>query len=167
MELRNRATGAIVTQSQFRAEFPTTSFPKVLNAEVLDNFGYDSVKEGLQATVTPPYQYSQRDGVEEIDGQWFTKFVAGPIFTDTTDEDGNVVTAATNEAAYRAKKDADQGAMIRADRNKRLADCDWSVLTDSPLTTSKKTAWKAYRQALRDLTSSADFPHSITWPSQP
>jgi len=167
MELRNRTTGTVITETQFRAEFSSTSFPKALTTEVINDFGYDLVKEGLQATVTPPYQYSQRDGVEQIDGQWFTKFVVGPIFTDTTDEDGNVTTAADNEAAYRATQDANHGASVRIDRNRLLADCDWTVLTDSPLTTSQKTAWKNYRQALRDVTSSADFPHNITWPSQP
>lgn len=167
MELRSRATGAITTQSQFRAEFSSTSFPKVLNSEIVNDFGYDLVQEGAQATVTPPYQYSQRDGVEEIDGQWFTKFVAGPIFTDTTDDDGNVITAADNEATYRTSVDNKVAASVRAGRDSKLAACDWTVLTDSPLSTSKKTEWKTYRTALRDITAADGFPHTMAWPTEP
>jgi len=43
-------------------------------------------------------------------------------------------------------------AQLRQRRNSLLASCDWTVLTDSPLTTTEKTAWKTYRQALRDIT---------------
>ena len=167
MEIRNRSTGALTTISQFKAEHPTTSFPKQITTAILDSYGYDAVLNGAAATVTAPYGVSTRDGVEEINGQWFTRFVAGPIFTDTTDDEGNVTTAADNEAAYRAKVDADAGALVRAERNKKLAACDWTVLTDSPLTTAKKTEWKAYRTALRDITAADGFPHTMTWPEEP
>ena len=167
MEIRNRSTGAITTISQFKAEHPTTSFPKQITTAILDSYGYDAVLNGAQATVTAPYGVSTRDGVEEINGQWFTKFIAGPVFTDTTDDEGNVTTAADNEAAYRARVDADAGALVRAARNKKLAACDWTVLTDSPLTTAKKTEWKAYRTALRDISAADGFPHTMTWPEEP
>ena len=167
MEIRNRSTGAITTISQFKAEHPTTSFPKQITTAILDSYGYDAVLNGAAAEVTAPYGVSTRDGVEEINGQWFTKFVAGPVFTDTTDDEGNVTTAADNEAAYRAKVDADAGASVRAERNKKLAACDWTVLTDSPLTTAKKTEWKAYRTALRDISAADGFPHTMTWPEEP
>ena len=38
---------------------------------------------------------------------------------------------------------------VRLDRNGKLTLCDWTVLSDVPLTTTQKTNWKAYRQALR------------------
>jgi len=167
MEIRNRSTGDLTTVSQFKASQPNTSFPKQITTEVLDSYGYDAVLNGAAATVTAPYGVSTRSGVEEVKGQWFTKFIAGPVFTDTTDDKGAVTTAADNEAAYRATKDADQGANVRTERDQKLAACDWTVLTDSPLATAKKTEWKTYRQALRDITSGDDFPHNITWPSQP
>ena len=122
---------------------------------------------GPAATVTAPYGVSVRDGVEEIDGQWFTRFVAGPIFADTTDEDGNVTSAADNEAAYRAKIDSKTAASVRADRDKRLASCDWTQIADSPLSDSDKTAWATYRQSLRDLPAADGFPHDVTWPDEP
>lgn len=164
MEIRNRESGAVTTVSQFKASYPNTSFPKNITADVLNSFGYDVVLNGAAATVTAPYGVSTRDGVEQIDSQWFTKFVAGPVFTDTTDEDGNVTTAADNEAAYRARVDADVAERVRTDRNKKLADTDWTQLADS---NANATTWGTYRQALRDLPSTDGFPHNVTWPTEP
>ena len=167
MEIRNRSTGAITTVSQFKAEHPNTSFPKQITTDVLDSYGYDAVLNGAAATVTAPYGVSTRDGVEEIDGKWFTKFIAGPVFTDTTDEEGNVTTAADNEAAYRARVDAAAGTSVRAERDKKLTDTDWTQMADSPLSDSDKTAWATYRQSLRDLPTASGFPHTMTWPEEP
>lgn len=164
MEIRNRETGEVTTVSQFKAQHPNTSFPKQITTEILDSFGYDAVLNGPSATVTGPYGVSVRDGVEQIDGQWFTKFVAGPVFTDTTDEDGNVTTAADNEAAYRAGIDAKAAENARTERNKKLADTDWTQLADS---SADATAWATYRTALRDLPSTDGWPHNITWPTEP
>lgn len=164
MEIRNRETGAVTTVSQFKASYPNTSFPKNITADILDSYGYDVVLNGAAATVTAPYGVSTRDGVEEINGQWFTRFVAGPVFTDTTDEDGNVTTAADNEAAYRARIDAEVAERVRTERNKKLADTDWTQLADS---SADATVWATYRTALRDLPSTDGFPHNVTWPTEP
>jgi hypothetical protein len=164
MEIRNRETGAVTTVSQFKASYPNTSFPKNITADIFDSYGYDVVLNGAAATVTAPYGVSTRDGVEEINGQWFTRFVAGPVFTDTTDEDGNVTTAADNEAAYRARIDAEVAERVRTERNKKLADTDWTQLADS---SADATVWATYRTALRDLPSTDGFPHNVTWPTEP
>ena len=164
MEIRNRESGAVTTVSQFKASYPNTSFPKNITADILNSFGYDVVLNGAAATVTAPYGVSTRDGVEQIDSQWFTKFVAGPVFTDTTDEDGNVTTAADNEAAYRARIDAEAAERVRTERNKKLADSDWTQLADSSADTA---SCATYSSALRDLPSTEGFPHYVTWPTEP
>jgi len=159
MEIRIRDTGEVVTESQFRAAHKNTSLPRQLSEQVLNDLGADIVFEGPQASGGDQYQFSQRQGVEQINGKWFTKYVLGPIFTDNED-----TTAAEQEAAYKAQKDAEQATAIRNDRNKRLSDCDWTQLADS---TADKAAWATYRQALRDITAQADFPWTVTWPDQP
>jgi len=164
MELRNRTTGTVVNEQQFRADNRNTSFPQQLTAEIIDSFGYDPVLEGPQATTIPPYQYSRRDGVVEINGQWFTKYIAGPVFTDYTDPDGVVHTAAEQYEAYCFGKDAEQGKSIRDDRNKRLADCDWTQLPDAPV---DRTIWAAYREELRNVPQQEGFPWNVIWPEQP
>jgi len=136
-----------------------------LSEQVLNDLGADVVFEGPQASGGDQYQYSQRSGVEQINGKWYTKYVLGPVFTDRPAEgDQPAMTAAEQEAAYKATKDAEQAKAVRDDRNKRLADCDWTQLADS---TADKAAWATYRQALRDITSQGGFPWNVTWPVQP
>ena len=65
-----------------------------------------------------------------------------------------------------AAEEASQWANIRAQRNRMIAACDWTQLSDSPLTAEKRAEWAAYRQALRDITNQAD-PFNIVWPDDP
>ena len=167
MEIRNRSTGELTTISQFRASRPTTNLPKQITTEILNNFGYDPVLNGPAATVVAPYGVSTRSGVEEVDGQWFTKFIAGPIFTDTTDDEGNVTTAADNEAAYKARIDAQVATSVRSQRDRLIAETDWIVVKAKETSTNVPAAIKTYRQELRDLPTASGFPHTMTWPTKP
>lgn len=45
-----------------------------------------------------------------------------------------------------------------------LTQSDWTMLLDVP---TDKKAWKAYRQALRDITQQPGFPDNIVWPTKP
>jgi hypothetical protein len=58
-------------------------------------------------------------------------------------------------------------AMLRAERNARLAACDYSQLPDAPMTQVQKEAWAVYRQALRDLPENTVDPRSPNWPAKP
>ena len=167
MELRNRTTGAVITDRQFRSEHPNTSFPQVLTVEILDDYDYDPVLEGPQATTVPPYEYSQRDGVVEVDGQWFTHYIAGPVFTDYTDDEGVTHTASEQYEAYCFDQDAKQAEAVRKDRDKRLAECDWTQLADSPLDADAKLAWQLYRETLRMVPEQPGFPWNVEWPPVP
>ena len=154
MEIRNRSTGAVTTVDAFKLTKPNTSFPRQITADILASYGYDVVLDGAQATVTAPYGVSTRSGVEEKDGKWYTKFIARPVFANSDDE-----------AAYKAKVDADKAASVRSDRDNRLAACDWTQADDSPLKAA--SAWTTYRQALRDVPTQSGFPHTVTWPTKP
>ena len=156
MEIRNRTTGAVITDRQLRADNPGTSFPKQITTDILDGFGYDLVFHGAQPAPSGPYETVVRDGVEEINGKWHSKFIIGPVFADSDEE-----------TAYRTSIDNQVAANVRAERDRKLAACDWTVLTDSPLTTAKKTEWKTYRAALRDISAADGFPHTMEWPTEP
>lgn len=170
MQIRIRETdatgvaGQVVTEQEFRAMFPNTSMPRPLTEAIINDFGGDVVFEGPQATGGTVYQYSQSAGVEQIEGKWYTKYVLGPVFTDTTAEDGTVTTAAENEASYKAMKDAEQAKAVRQQRGEKLKETDWTQVADAPV---DQAAWATYRQALRDITGQEGFPWTITWPEQP
>ena len=53
---------------------------------------------------------------------------------------------------------------VRVLRNAELAATDWTQVADS---TADKTAWAAYRQALRDLPASNKDPKKIVFPTRP
>lgn len=164
MQVRIRSTGAVMFESEFRALNPNTSFPQQISAETLDAFGADVVFEGPQATGGTVYQYSQASGVELVDGKWFTKYILGPIFTDRlATEIEPAQTAAEQEAAYKASKDADQAKSVRQSRDDKLSATDWRFRSD--MTPSQ--AWKDYCQALRDIPSQSGFPWEVIWPTQP
>lgn len=50
---------------------------------------------------------------------------------------------------------------------KMLAESDWSMLSDVPMTAGQKSAWIAYRKALREIRLQAGFPANIVWPKTP
>jgi hypothetical protein len=170
MEIRIRETGAVMFWNEFRdlllAQNPgelITVAPQT--EEWLDAHGADVVFEGPQATGGTVYQHSQRSGVEQAAGKWYTKYILGPVFTDRpATETVPAQTAAEQEAAYKAMKDAEQAVNVRRTRNDKLKDCDWTQLADSPV---DKAAWATHRQALRDISAQSGFPWTIDWPVAP
>jgi hypothetical protein len=164
MQIRTN-DGQVMYESEFRAYQKANGGPtwEKTTTEVLEALGADVVFEGPQATGGTVYQTSVYGGIEQINGKWYTKWNLGPSFFDTEDAEGNVTTAAQNEAAYKAQKDAEQAKSVRATRDTKLSETDWRFRSD--MTPSQ--AWKDYCQALRDVPSQAGFPWTIEWPEQP
>jgi hypothetical protein len=163
---RIKSSGEIKTQGEIRKMHPNISLPRVFTEEICEALGIDPVLEGPQATPTTPYQYSMQDGVEQINSKWYTRYILGPIFQDTT-EDGATTTAAEHEAAYKAQKDAEQAKSVRQQRDNELAKTDWIVIKNLELNQNIPGVWEVYRQALRDIPEQAGFPWNVTWPEQP
>lgn len=158
MQIRIRETGNVVSEQGFRALHPNTSMPQQLSEDAINALGADVVFEGPQASGGTVYQYSQAAGVEQIGGKWYTKYILGPVFTD------GETTAAEQEAAYKAAKDAERATSVRASRDAKLAATDWVVIKAVETNTPAPVDVLATRQALRDITSQAGFPWTVTWP---
>jgi hypothetical protein len=148
MQIRLRSTGQVMYESEFRAYQQANSGAswETTTTEVLEALGADVVFEGPQAQPTR-YQIAFADGVEQIDGKWYTKH-------SVTDIDAEAITS----------KDAEQAKAMREERSTKLADCDWTQVADSPV---DKVVWATYRQALRDITAQSGFPWTVTWPDAP
>jgi len=61
-------------------------------------------------------------------------------------------------------------AGLRQKRNSLIASCDWTVLSDSPLSAELKTAWLEYRQDLRDITEGVNTVakvNAVVFPDKP
>ena len=61
---------------------------------------------------------------------------------------------------------AKQWSRIRAERDNLLSQSDWVVIKAKETGGTISSAWKAYRQDLRDIPSQSD-PDNITWPTKP
>jgi len=98
-------------------------------------------------------------GLEWIDGHGYEKPTAAEI------------------TAKIAELEAEEPVrLLRVERDKRLAATDWKVVKAKELGTNLSADFKAYRQALRDLPSTAtptldergDLDlSSVTWPTEP
>ena len=72
-----------------------------------------------------------------------------------------------------AQRELDQEAgrvaaanMLRSQRNAMLQASDWTEFPSSPLTDEQREEWRAYRQALRDITAQKN-PLEPVWPTPP
>ena len=152
----------IMTEFGLREHFKGQGkVPSPLTTEWLESKGVDPVFEGPQATGGTVYQYSQFSGLEQIEGKWYTKYILGPVFTD------GETTAAEQEAAYKAQKDAEFAKSARDSRDKLLSECDWVIVMSLEAGRAIPAEWATYRQALRDLPQQAGFPVTIVWPVKP
>lgn len=159
MEILLLDTQEIISDNELRQRNTNVSFPTVLSPEILIDFNAVAILEGPQATVTPPYEYSQRNGIEEINGNYFTKYVVGPVFTGNESQ-----TAAEQLANYKNNIDTQQATAVRQQRDQLLKDSDWTQVKDVSV---NQEQWATYRQALRDITAQEGFPFNLIWPTQP
>ena len=94
-----------------------------------------------------------------------------PTPSSATLRDGVVYTAelvaVTDED--KAQREDDRlfqlGSVAREQRNRLLADSDWTQLGD--YSKPDKADWTVYRQALRDLPKQEGFPETLQWPERP
>jgi hypothetical protein len=135
-------------EAEFRAYQQANGGPAwgITSEAILNSLGADVVFEGPQAQPTR-YQVAFADGVEQIEGKWYTKY-------SVADMDADVIAA----------KDADQAKTMRQQRGEKLKDSDWTQVADAPV---DKAAWATHRQALRDITGQQGFPWTVEWPTQP
>jgi hypothetical protein len=93
--------------------------------------------------------------------------VTGADSSGSAIESSNSSDWGTTWSAVKAKSDelkaAEPMKLLRAERDKRLAEVDWWASSDLTMNSARTT----YRQALRDITSSATSLDDVTWPTKP
>jgi hypothetical protein len=135
--------------NQLIGDNPQTSFPANPSDETLAEWGMFPVTAVSRPDVDHTKNVTETDP-ELTGGKWTQVWV--------------VSDASPNEVEQRTNN---QAASVRAERNSLIAECDWTQLPDSPLTTTKKQEWSLYRQTLRDITSQPVFPWNVVWPNKP
>lgn len=136
-----------------RTDYPNTSFPENIEITNLDEYDVHLVND-----VTEPSHENYTKIVTEltpilINGEYYQNW--------------SVENASAEYTEYMLQNDIDlKWHQIRITRNEFLLKCDWTQLSDSPLSEIKKTEWTVYRQSLRDITTQED-PFNIIWPTKP
>jgi len=132
---------------QLRRDNPNTSFPRVVPETTMAAYNMFPVGRDVDPTFDPLTQKVEVAATPVLtNGKWMLpKTVVSLTATEIAD-----MTAAKAQG-------------VRSQRDKLIADTDWMALSDSTLT----PAWAAYRQALRDVTAQAGFPHTVDWPVKP
>ena len=113
-------------------------------------------------------------GVTEwvLRGEPTTETEFNEMFRKVTGADANGTAIESTDhgiawATVSAKKDeliaAEPMRLLRAERDRKLAETDWWAVADRTMT-SEQTA---YRQALRDITQSATSLDDVVWPVKP
>jgi len=118
----------------------------------------DCVSDTLEGTTyNIKYYASKRDAEEilDIDGKSHDpkQYVQSHFVGDDSAKDARLL--------------ADEWKMIRAERNRLIAETDWMMLSD---TGTVSAAWKNYRKALREIPQSQDSVkkfEDIDWPDKP
>jgi hypothetical protein len=165
-EYRDRTTGEIKSQGQLRKENPNMSMPKVWNSFTFDALNVDPVLRSPKPTEgVGAYQTVRRNGVvQDSLGNWVEAWEIADMFSDTT-EDGVTTTKAEHEATHQARLDSEAAERNRTHRDSLIAETDWWASSDLTMTAEQT----AYRQALRDITTHANWPHlsEDDWPTKP
>lgn len=130
------------TLGELRRDNPGTSFPKTLSNELLINYGVYLVKQ-TDPPVVDSKTHKVTQQVELIDSNWTQTWQIQALPEETASKN------------------------VRAERNLRLADCDWTQLTDSPFDQDGKLAWQLYRESLRMVPEQSGFPWNVDWPVKP
>ena len=147
VKITNGQAQANYTIGDLRRDNPNVSFPRNISDETLASFNVFRVTE----VPAPDYDSRTHRLVTQapalVNGVWTVSRIA--VAKDQAQID--------NETAQMA-------ANVRSNRNNKLTASDWTQVIDAPV---DKAAWATYRQALRDITGQAGFPHEVNWPTKP
>ena len=163
-EYRVRASGELKSETALRLENRNVSFPKVWNTNVFEALGIDPVLAAPAPTPSDEFKIVARNGaVQDSNGNWVQAWVEREMFTEYTDEEGNVHTVQAQKDAKVAADNVALASRERTTRDNLLKETDHFALSDVTMTDAMRT----YRQALRDVPQQSEFPNTITWPTKP
>ena len=150
MDIAKIENGNIVAVDNYRKMFPNVSFPASgPNDGFLESNSCKRVKvretiDKATQKIVPADPY--------IDGEWVKTYTVVNLTQEEKDELSNQQTEIKEKS-------------VRDQRDRLLAETDYLALSDNTLTTEMTT----YRQALRDITSHANYPNLGVddWPTKP
>lgn len=117
----------------------TNKVENIIQLETLDPANFVPYKNNI----TLSSRHDGEIGWELVDNNWIKPSDSSPVDTD------------------------EMSRVNRKQRDSLLLETDRYLLEDYPITAESKELIKVYRQQLRDLPSSIDWPANIIWPVKP
>jgi hypothetical protein len=148
--IEGQPVGNPITLENFQQLNPSLSLPFPLLPEHIEPHGF-----GIYDFSMPP-EHGVFEKLEEVAP---IKSTDNGVYYQTR----IIITMNDEEIAVRTQQ---EWSMVRAQRNGKLAMCDWTQFSDVPMSDVKTAEWVSYRQALRDITTQSD-PFNINWPVSP
>lgn len=137
--------------AQLRIDHPNISFPADLTEELLKQYGVFKVAYEDAPAIDQRTQYIEYEQQPTlVNNSWIIK-------SRVIEKDQEAIAAYDNYI----------GKAIKTKRDALLANSDWIVIKATENNMSVSSEWKAYRQALRDITAQPGFPYNIVWPVEP
>ena len=145
MYYRNRDTGEVKFGGDVRKLHKKVSFRS--DGGTFSDLGYDEIASTPPPAPSGTYKAVYRDGeTQDANGNWAEAWAERDMTVEEVQQ-----------------HDDNKAEQVRAERNEKLANSDWTALSDVTMTAEMTT----YRQALRDVPAQAGFPSTITWPTAP
>jgi len=138
------------TVGNLRRDNPNTSFPRNISADTLVDMGLYPVTKKDKPIYDERTQEVELDSSPVLEGSsWVLDWTISSKSVEEIQQYDDIV--------------AQRNRNLRVDF---LSQTDWWALPDSPTMTAEQTA---YRQALRDITSHANWPNldEADWPTKP
>ena len=162
---------------QLRRDNPNVSFPRNIPLEIMRRYGmrpvtteampdYDPLTQKVTTATTPTRNVvrlmTEEDATDPITNEVNADLVGTPIYGNDWVLTRTVVDLTADEIAANNAATAETN---RGKRNELLAETDYLALSDMTLSAEMTT----YRQALRDITSHANWPNlsDDDWPTKP
>jgi hypothetical protein len=134
--------------AQLKVAHSNVSFPTTPSDGTLQEFGMFRVFFSTQPELTDTQVLEENS----------------PIFSNEDQRWTQVWQVRDMTAEEIQQRNDGKASEARIARNGKLAESDWTQLSDSNV---DKSAWATYRQELRDIPSQSSFPLEVIWPTQP
>ena len=145
-------TGEVKTKKDLINIHFDKSLPKVWDESVCSLLGISPITSEDMPKTTIYQKAIKNDIAKNESGEWVESW----SIVDLTDEE-------------KTAKNLELGIITRGTRDSKLIETDWRLLKAIETGEALSADWVAYRQALRDITTHANFPYlqETDWPTKP
>lgn len=145
-------TGHPLQEDNIRLLLKTISLPQVLTESVIEPYGYGIFKLSLKPDLEKYKKAVESTPIKNADGVWVQTWLVEDM-----------------DELEKTEADLEAAGDIRHIRNLALLQTDYKVLIALENGNAVPTELSIYRQALRDITTHANFPNlqDADWPVAP